>query len=67
MCRTVKCRQCGKTTWAGCGQHVKEVMRSVPASQRCPGHDANSSKKTSANEAPVGGGNWLSSLFGSKG
>lgn len=38
MCRTVRCRTCGKTTWAGCGQHVAQVMRSVPAANRCPGH-----------------------------
>ncbi len=38
MCRPVTCRKCGKTTWAGCGQHVNQVMAHVPASQRCPGH-----------------------------
>ena len=35
MCRAVACRKCGKTTWAGCGQHVKQVLAVVPASQRC--------------------------------
>lgn len=38
MCRTTTCRTCGKTTWAGCGQHVDQVMRPVPSTQRCPGH-----------------------------
>lgn len=38
MCRSVRCRTCGKTTWAGCGQHVAEVRRGVPASQWCGGH-----------------------------
>ncbi|HNV10081.1 MAG TPA: hypothetical protein PKN27_01940 [Propionibacteriaceae bacterium] len=38
MCRPVNCRQCGKTTWAGCGQHVDQVMKNVPTSQRCQGH-----------------------------
>ena len=38
MCRAVACRTCGRTTWAGCGQHVDEVMRGVPTAQRCPGH-----------------------------
>ncbi len=38
MCRAVTCRTCGKTTWAGCGQHVDQVMRGVPSAQRCPGH-----------------------------
>ncbi|WP_460722278.1 hypothetical protein [Microbacterium aureliae] len=39
MCRAVSCRTCGKTTWAGCGQHVDQVMRGIPNSQRCGGHD----------------------------
>lgn len=38
MCRAVNCRQCGKTGWAGCGQHVDQVMSGVPKAQRCPGH-----------------------------
>lgn len=38
MCRAVKCRQCGKTTWAGCGQHIAQVKQSVPAPQWC-GHE----------------------------
>jgi hypothetical protein len=39
MCRAVTCKKCGKTTWAGCGQHVTEVMRGVPSAQRCRGHE----------------------------
>ena len=39
MCRAVNCRTCGKTTWAGCGQHVDQVMKGVPNSQRCSGHE----------------------------
>lgn len=35
MCRAVTCSVCGKTTWAGCGQHVQEVRRTVPASSWC--------------------------------
>ncbi|MBB2499843.1 hypothetical protein [Amycolatopsis echigonensis] len=38
MCRPVSCRTCGKTTWAGCGQHVAQVKAVVPAEQWCPGH-----------------------------
>lgn len=38
MCRAVRCKKCGKTTWAGCGQHADQVMRNVPRSDRCPGH-----------------------------
>ena len=35
MCRPATCRQCGKATWAGCGQHVDSVMAAVPTAQRC--------------------------------
>lgn len=45
MCRAVKCRTCGKTTWAGCGQHVDQVMRGVPNSERCPGHSKDDAAK----------------------
>lgn len=38
MCRAVACKKCGKTTWAGCGQHVNQILRGVPAAQRCRGH-----------------------------
>lgn len=38
MCRPVRCKQCGKTTWAGCGQHVATVRAVVPDDQWCPGH-----------------------------
>ena len=37
MCRAVKCDVCGKTTWAGCGQHVGDVKATVAVSQWCDG------------------------------
>lgn len=37
MCRATTCRTCGKTTWAGCGQHVASVRQGVPASDWCNG------------------------------
>lgn len=37
MCRAATCKVCGKTTWAGCGQHVSQVKRGVPAGQWCGG------------------------------
>lgn len=40
MCRAVTCKTCAKTTWAGCGMHVDQVMAGVPAANRCPGHEA---------------------------
>ncbi len=39
MCRAVTCRRCSKTTWAGCGQHVTQVMRGIPRPQQCQGHE----------------------------
>lgn len=38
MCRAVRCKTCGKTTWAGCGDHVDQVLATVPPGDRCPGH-----------------------------
>ncbi|WP_104131704.1 hypothetical protein [Cryobacterium sp. M91] len=38
MCRGVTCKTGQKTTRAGCGQHVDQVMKNVPRSQRCEGH-----------------------------
>ncbi len=37
MCRPTTCKTCGKTTWAGCGQHVAQVRAVVPASNWCGG------------------------------
>ncbi|ACZ30990.1 hypothetical protein Xcel_1971 [Xylanimonas cellulosilytica DSM 15894] len=39
MCYPVPCETCGKTTWAGCGQHVDGVKAQVPAAQWCAGHE----------------------------
>lgn len=35
MCYPDRCPKCGKTGWAGCGQHVDEVMAAIPASRQC--------------------------------
>jgi len=48
MCRAVKCRVCGKTTWTGCGMHVDAVKRSVPAGQWCAGHASSVSSEPSS-------------------
>lgn len=37
MCSPTTCRTCGKTTWTGCGQHISQVRRGVPAQQWCNG------------------------------
>ncbi|UUI69166.1 hypothetical protein [Aeromicrobium duanguangcaii] len=38
MCSPVTCKQCGKTTWRGCGEHIDQVKAAVPADQWC-GHE----------------------------
>lgn len=35
MCSPATCNHCGKTTWAGCGQHIEEALEGVPQEQRC--------------------------------
>ena len=35
MCRQVTCKRCEKASWAGCGQHVNQVLAGVPKNQRC--------------------------------
>lgn len=57
MCRAVNCRSCGKSTWAGCGNHVQEVMRHIPKAERCT-CDPNAPKQKDA------GSGWLAKLFG---
>lgn len=52
MCRAVRCRTCGKTTWSGCGSHVAAVKAQVPANQWCGGHETTPSDS------------WLSRLLG---
>lgn len=37
MCRPVRCGICGKTTWAGYGEHIAHVKAQVPPSQWCDG------------------------------
>lgn len=59
MCSAVKCRVCGKTTWAGCGQHISSVKASVPAAQWCGGKHSQSEIDAAR---PSGG--FFSRLFG---
>ena len=35
MCRRVTCDVCGKPTFAGCGQHIEQVLGDVPKEKRC--------------------------------
>ena len=57
MCRPTTCKICGKTGWAGCGQHVDQVMAGVPRNQRCAGH-------TDAEKSAASSGSVFGRLFG---
>jgi hypothetical protein len=35
MCRPLKCDNCGKMTWEGCGLHVEEALAGIPEDQIC--------------------------------
>lgn len=52
MCRPVTCDVCGKTTWAGCGQHIDSVKAGVPADQWCNGQHTDAER---AAAKPTGG------------
>lgn len=58
MCSPVRCRVCGKTTWAGCGQHIASVKAGVPAGQWCDG------KHTAEEKSAAGGTGIFNRLFG---
>ena len=35
MCSQTTCKNCGKPTWKGCGQHIEQALADVPKDQRC--------------------------------
>lgn len=35
MCKKVTCDNCGKATWAGCGEHIEQALEGVAQSDRC--------------------------------
>ena len=35
MCFKIKCKKCGKFTWAGCGEHIEQVLKDIPEEERC--------------------------------
>lgn len=67
MCKRIDCSKCGKPTFAGCGQHIEQVLGDVPKEQRCScsAQSAQSTKAASAGgAAPSSGGGLFSRLFG---
>ncbi len=52
MCRRVQCETCGKPTYAGCGQHIEQVLAGVPAEERCHCRDVKEESKPANEAAP---------------
>ena len=53
MCRRVTCSKCSKPTFAGCGQHVEQVLGDVPKADRCRCHEKASASPSQAATAPA--------------
>ena len=62
MCRATTCRTCGKTTWAGCGQHIEQALASVPAGERCPPVTPRSRPRRDSSHGCWGGENYTCGL-----
>ena len=62
MCRAVRCKTCGKTTWAGCGHHIANVKAGVRAGQWCPGGHSKAEKAAAAGSST--GGSFFGKIFG---
>lgn len=39
MCSTVRCPECQKVTWAGCGMHIEQALAGYSADQICQCND----------------------------
>jgi len=61
MCRRVSCNECGRPTYAGCGQHIEQVLGDVPPENRCRCEE----KTKSGGDAVTGSSPlaWLQKLF----
>lgn len=52
MCHRLRCRQCGKPTWAGCGAHIEQALAGVPRDARCQGHNTGGKEAGAPSPAP---------------
>jgi ribosomal 50S subunit-associated protein YjgA (DUF615 family) len=61
MCSRIKCTQCDKPSYAGCGAHIEQVLGDVPKDERCKCRERKrEAKKEGSAEKP----GLLSRLFG---
>jgi hypothetical protein len=35
MCWKAICKKCKKITWEGCGKHIEQIKKNVPANEWC--------------------------------
>jgi len=61
MCQRVQCPKCKQPTFVGCGAHVEQVLRGVPAEERC--HCREDHARDRAARGETGKGSWLHGLF----
>lgn len=59
MCRRVTCSDCGRPTFAGCGQHIEQVLGDVPSAQRCQCRAERTARAPSSSS-------WFARLVGKK-
>lgn len=60
MCRRVTCPDCGRPTFAGCGQHIEQVLGDVPPAERCRCRDE--AREGAPKEGPPL--SWIGRIFG---
>lgn len=51
MCSTVRCPECQKVTWAGCGMHIEQALAGYAADQICHCDDKESADDLIKEEA----------------
>ena len=60
MCTRVRCKKCGSPTYAGCGEHIEQVLGDVPRADRCHCREQAAAAKAAKKSAP----SWFSRLLG---
>ena len=63
MCRATRCKTCGKTTWAGCGQQIDQVKAQVSDGRWCPGHPRPDGPRASSHASSDADRNQADGLF----